>query len=207
MPLDVPPPRTSRFGSPLVLSRVHWVRPELVAEVTYLEWTDDGLLRHVVYQGLRDDKPADEVRRDRPQARWGMGGGVGIGVGGALLGLGMVAAMFVAASFTLFLILLLLKPTRSELRQLNTDEIAARASYRSSALVWSIALGIGLLPALYICNAPYIQKELTRLYNFPSNGRILWTTYSVAAGELLIGVLVWRVILAVTLFIRRRRRV
>jgi bifunctional non-homologous end joining protein LigD len=47
MPLDVPPPRGSRFGSPLVLSRVHWVRPELVAEVTYLEWTDDGLLRHV----------------------------------------------------------------------------------------------------------------------------------------------------------------
>jgi ATP-dependent DNA ligase len=32
MPLDVPPPRASRFGSPLVLSRVHWVRPELVAE-------------------------------------------------------------------------------------------------------------------------------------------------------------------------------
>jgi ATP-dependent DNA ligase len=46
MPLDVPPPRGSRFGSPLVLSRVHRVRPELVAEVTYLEWTDDGLLRH-----------------------------------------------------------------------------------------------------------------------------------------------------------------
>jgi bifunctional non-homologous end joining protein LigD len=41
-----------------VLSRVHWVRPELVAEVTYLTWTDDGLLRHVVYQGLREDKPA-----------------------------------------------------------------------------------------------------------------------------------------------------
>ena len=37
MPLDVPPPRTSRFGSPLVLSRVHWVRPELVAEVKYLK--------------------------------------------------------------------------------------------------------------------------------------------------------------------------
>ena len=28
MPLEVPPPRTSRFGSPLVLSRVHWMRPE-----------------------------------------------------------------------------------------------------------------------------------------------------------------------------------
>jgi hypothetical protein len=34
MPLDVPPPRGARFGSPLVLSRVHWVRPELVAEVS-----------------------------------------------------------------------------------------------------------------------------------------------------------------------------
>jgi ATP-dependent DNA ligase len=63
MPLAVPPPRNSRFGSPLVLSRVHWVRPELVAEVKYLAWTDDNLLRHVVYEGLREDKPASEVRR------------------------------------------------------------------------------------------------------------------------------------------------
>jgi bifunctional non-homologous end joining protein LigD len=52
MPLDVPPPRTSRSGSPLVLSRVHWVRPELVAEVKYLTWTDENLLRQVVYEGL-----------------------------------------------------------------------------------------------------------------------------------------------------------
>ncbi len=36
MSLDVPPPRTSRFGSPLVLSRVHWVQAELVAEVKFL---------------------------------------------------------------------------------------------------------------------------------------------------------------------------
>jgi bifunctional non-homologous end joining protein LigD len=63
-----PPPRTSRFGSPLVLSGVHWVRPELVAEVAYLEWTDDGLLRQVLYQGLREDKPATAVRRERPVA-------------------------------------------------------------------------------------------------------------------------------------------
>jgi|SRR5271167_4182408 len=66
MPLDVPPPRTSRFGSPLVLSRVHWVRPELVAEVKFLTWTDDNLLRQVVYEGLREDKPAAEVRRPVP---------------------------------------------------------------------------------------------------------------------------------------------
>jgi bifunctional non-homologous end joining protein LigD len=69
MPLAVPPPRDSRFGSPLVLSRVHWVRPELVAEVKYLTWTDDNLLRQVVYEGLREDKPAAEVRRSVPQAK------------------------------------------------------------------------------------------------------------------------------------------
>ena len=66
MPLDVPPPRDSRFGSPLTLSRVHWVRPELVAEVKFLSWTEDNLLRQVVYEGLREDKPAAEVRRAKP---------------------------------------------------------------------------------------------------------------------------------------------
>ena len=67
MPLDVPPPRSTRFGSPLVLGRVHWVRPELVAEVKFLTWTEDNLLRQVVYEGLREDKPATEVRRERPR--------------------------------------------------------------------------------------------------------------------------------------------
>ena len=66
MPLDEPPPRGTRFGSPLVLSRVNWVRPEMVVEVTYVEWTPDGLLRHVVYLGERQDKLAIEVRRSRP---------------------------------------------------------------------------------------------------------------------------------------------
>jgi ATP-dependent DNA ligase len=69
MPLDVPPPRTSRFGSPLVLSRVHWVRPELVIEVKYLTWTDDYLLRQVVYEDLREDKPAAEARRPVPHPK------------------------------------------------------------------------------------------------------------------------------------------
>jgi len=69
MPLDLPPPRDSRFGSPLVLSRVHWVRPELVAEVKYLTWTEDNLLRQVVYEGLREDKPAAEVRRAAPHPK------------------------------------------------------------------------------------------------------------------------------------------
>jgi bifunctional non-homologous end joining protein LigD len=66
MPLDVPPPRESRFGSPLELSRVHWVKPELVVEVTYLTWTEDNLLRQVSYQGERRDKPAAQVIRPIP---------------------------------------------------------------------------------------------------------------------------------------------
>jgi bifunctional non-homologous end joining protein LigD len=68
MPLDVPPPRASRFGSPPVLSR-HWVRPELVAEVKFLTWTDDKLLRQVVYEGLREGKRANEVRHEVPHPK------------------------------------------------------------------------------------------------------------------------------------------
>ena len=40
--------------------------PEMVVEVTYIEWTPDGLLRHVVYLGEREDKLATEVRREPP---------------------------------------------------------------------------------------------------------------------------------------------
>jgi ATP-dependent DNA ligase len=69
MPLEASPPRSTRFGSPLVLSRVHWVRPQLVAEVKYLTWTGDNLLRQVVYEGLREDKPATVVRRAVPHPR------------------------------------------------------------------------------------------------------------------------------------------
>ncbi len=47
----------------LVLSRVHWVRPELVVEVKYLTWTEDSLLGQVVYKGEREDKQAREVVR------------------------------------------------------------------------------------------------------------------------------------------------
>jgi ATP-dependent DNA ligase len=49
---------TADSARPLKLARVHWVRPELVVEVTYLTWTEDNLLRQVSYQGQREDKPA-----------------------------------------------------------------------------------------------------------------------------------------------------
>jgi hypothetical protein len=52
---------------------VHWVRPELVAEVKYLTWTGENLLGQVTYQGLREDKPATEVRRTVPTRQTGRG--------------------------------------------------------------------------------------------------------------------------------------
>ncbi len=46
-----------------------WVKPRLVANVSFTEWTADGRLRHPVFQGLRDDKRPDEVVRERPSTR------------------------------------------------------------------------------------------------------------------------------------------
>lgn len=45
-------------------SRIHWVKPELIAEVTFANWTSDGILRVPVFQGLREDKEALEIRRE-----------------------------------------------------------------------------------------------------------------------------------------------
>jgi bifunctional non-homologous end joining protein LigD len=44
----------------------HWIRPELVAQIGFTEWTRDGRLRHPRFLGLRDDKPAREVVREVP---------------------------------------------------------------------------------------------------------------------------------------------
>jgi ATP-dependent DNA ligase len=65
-PPTVLPPRKTRFGSPLVLSRVHWVEPKLVVEIKFLTRTGDNLLRHTVYVGLREDKRATDIRPGDP---------------------------------------------------------------------------------------------------------------------------------------------
>jgi bifunctional non-homologous end joining protein LigD len=44
--------------------RSHWVEPKLVAEVAFTEWTEDGILRHPTFQGLREDKSPSEVVRE-----------------------------------------------------------------------------------------------------------------------------------------------
>jgi bifunctional non-homologous end joining protein LigD len=46
----------------------HWIKPELVGEVEFTEWTNDGTLRHPSFQGLREDKKAKDVVRERPLA-------------------------------------------------------------------------------------------------------------------------------------------
>ena len=46
-------------------SDVVWLEPRLVAEVEFVEWTREGRLRAPVYVGIREDKPADDVRRER----------------------------------------------------------------------------------------------------------------------------------------------
>jgi bifunctional non-homologous end joining protein LigD len=56
-PFDPEPPRP-------VLLHGHWVRPELVVEVEFAEWTKDGILRHPAYIGQRSDKSAEKVVRE-----------------------------------------------------------------------------------------------------------------------------------------------
>ena len=56
-------------NKPKTNERPHWVRPELVAQIKFTEWTADAKLRHPVYLGLRDDKKQTEVRREeKPSA-------------------------------------------------------------------------------------------------------------------------------------------
>ena len=63
----------------------HWVAPELVAEVAFIEWTDDGRLRHPSFQGLRRDKSPRDVVREAP-VRGPAGGKAGGKVGGKVGG-------------------------------------------------------------------------------------------------------------------------
>jgi bifunctional non-homologous end joining protein LigD len=57
-PVEVP--RADRKGA-------HYLKPELVAEIAYTEFTDDGILRHPSFLGLREDKPAKDVVLEEPQ--------------------------------------------------------------------------------------------------------------------------------------------
>jgi len=65
--LDARATRHSPFMDDVREKDAHWVKPDLVAQIGFTEWTHDGKLRHPRFLGLRPDKPAKDVVRERPQ--------------------------------------------------------------------------------------------------------------------------------------------
>ena len=60
--------KSSPFANPLARTDakgVHWLKPELVGEIAFTGWTEDGLLRHPSFKGLREDKPVDDISREK----------------------------------------------------------------------------------------------------------------------------------------------
>ena len=65
-PFDVEPDvnKPSRFRPNPPRASVTWLKPELVCEVSYVEMTDDGVMRHPSFEGMREDKKASSVKRE-----------------------------------------------------------------------------------------------------------------------------------------------
>lgn len=64
---NLPMERRPRFGTGMTrgeMRKVTWLKPDLVAQIRFAEWTNDGILRQPVFLGLRKDKPATQVRRE-----------------------------------------------------------------------------------------------------------------------------------------------
>lgn len=67
--VNLPQRNKGRWGQGLTADKMaecRWLRPELVAQIEYADWTDASHLRHSKFIGLRDDKPAKEVHRELP---------------------------------------------------------------------------------------------------------------------------------------------
>jgi bifunctional non-homologous end joining protein LigD len=64
---NLPSSRTSHFGEGITteeMKELCWLKPKLVAQISFTEWTDYGLLRHATFEGLRDDKEPHSVVRE-----------------------------------------------------------------------------------------------------------------------------------------------
>jgi bifunctional non-homologous end joining protein LigD len=64
---DLPATGSSRWGGGVTADQMHemvWVRPELVAQFRFVEWTAEGRLRHAAFLGMRSDKSAADVHRE-----------------------------------------------------------------------------------------------------------------------------------------------
>lgn len=67
-PLKAKKPSVVNPPSGFEAKGVHWLKPSLLAEVAFAEMTKDGSVRHAVFHGLRDDKPAEDITEERPKA-------------------------------------------------------------------------------------------------------------------------------------------
>ena len=64
---NLPEAKSGRWGAGLTAAKMkdcRWLKPVLVAQIEFLEWTGDNHLRHTKFVALRDDKPAEQVRRE-----------------------------------------------------------------------------------------------------------------------------------------------
>ena len=64
---DLPSGKTVHWGggvTPEQMREMHWVKPQLAAQIRFVEWTADGHLRHAAFLGLRTDKAARDIRRE-----------------------------------------------------------------------------------------------------------------------------------------------
>jgi bifunctional non-homologous end joining protein LigD len=66
-PLETKEPAFSNPPRGYEAKGAHWIKPELVGEIAFTEWTNEGTLRHPSFQGLREDKKPREVVRERPR--------------------------------------------------------------------------------------------------------------------------------------------
>jgi DNA ligase D-like protein (predicted ligase) len=67
--VNLPQKKAGRWGAGLTKDKMAdyiWLRPQLVAQIEFLEWTPEGNLRHTKFAGMREDKDARNVVRERP---------------------------------------------------------------------------------------------------------------------------------------------
>jgi bifunctional non-homologous end joining protein LigD len=67
--MNLPDAKSSRWGGGVTadeMREMQWVKPQLVVQIRFVEWTADRRLRHAVFVGLRPDKSARNVKRERP---------------------------------------------------------------------------------------------------------------------------------------------
>jgi ATP-dependent DNA ligase len=65
--VNLPEAKSGRWGAGLTAAKMkdcRWLKPVLVAQIDFLEWTDDSHLRHTKFVALREDKSARQVRRE-----------------------------------------------------------------------------------------------------------------------------------------------